>query len=328
MKKIICMSLLLTLLVGCGNTKADSVFTDDELSILDAYGLADKAQNECENQKTVKLMLKNDFVKSNFKTYCQLKVDSVDGINELIAEGVSKRDIEKYMALSYFNKAKISRYLKYDADSVKKKVLAVNMNLDKTPYEDATVVSSVEKDALINPYNELASNYEPENLINVIEVCDNNTDYCYEDIKADKRVVNAFHDLAQAASTKGFDLKAVSGYMDKATQSRAYALAATTKGSNYADKYVGRVNFNENGTGLALDVMIDELKPEAIEESKYYDWFTKNLSKYGFILRYSEDKEQETLMGKRSYHIRYVGLDLAQKLSDKKMSLEYYYATK
>ena len=50
------------------------------------------------------------------------------------------------------------------------------------------------------------------------------------------------------------------------------------------------------------------------------------MHKYGFIVRYPDDKEQYTLIAPESWHLRYVGKELATYLYENNLCLEEYYA--
>ena len=54
----------------------------------------------------------------------------------------------------------------------------------------------------------------------------------------------------------------------------------------------------------------------------------KNAHKYGFILRFPKNKEEETGYHFESWHYRYVGIDIAKYIKENDISLEEYYATK
>ena len=57
-----------------------------------------------------------------------------------------------------------------------------------------------------------------------------------------------------------------------------------------------------------------------------YKWFLSQLSQYGFILRYPKDKEDLTGYYYESWHIRYVGKDLAKKVEESQLTFDEYYA--
>lgn len=317
MKKIILMIIpFVMLLTGC-STKADSIFTDSELDVLDAYGLVKKVKNDCDNPITVKKMLKNNFIKSNVSTYCDLKVDSVDGLNQLISNNVSNKEIEEYLSIPYFKSEKINRYLKYDAKTVKEKVLNVNMNLDLLPFKDAKVLTSIDKTTLINKYNKINENYTPNNLVSV------SSKYTGKNIKLNKEAYNEFQLLAKDAKEKNIDLKITNGYLNY-SQQKLFEIS-----SSIGKEQIFLAGYNEHGTGFAIDIELNNLKGNnIIKDKKAYNWLSKNLYKYGFIIRYKNEYKNETLYDGIPYHIRYVGLDLAEKLYKENISLERYYGTK
>ena len=58
------------------------------------------------------------------------------------------------------------------------------------------------------------------------------------------------------------------------------------------------------------------------EETKYIHSI---LSEFGFILRFPKEKISITKMQYEPWHIRYVGLELAKKLTEEDRTLEEYY---
>ena len=54
-------------------------------------------------------------------------------------------------------------------------------------------------------------------------------------------------------------------------------------------------------------------------------WMEKNCHKYGFIIRYPKGKENITGYKYESWHIRYVGKDLAETLYKRGITLEEYF---
>ena len=91
-------------------------------------------------------------------------------------------------------------------------------------------------------------------------------------------------------------------------------------GLDYALKTVAPPGYSEHHTGLALDLyfrvkdeetgeMKDVYKNEVMEKEEYlpvWDTIHSKLAKYGFILRYLQDKEYITGYRYEPWHIRYV----------------------
>ena len=95
----------------------------------------------------------------------------------------------------------------------------------------------------------------------------------------------------------------------------------------YADSYAARPGYSEHQTGLAIDVT--SLENKTINEfkvSKEYEWLKNNCHKYGFILRYPENKEHITGYNTESWHFRYVGKDVAKQIYEEGITFDEYYA--
>lgn len=79
--------------------------------------------------------------------------------------------------------------------------------------------------------------------------------------------------------------------------------------------------YSELNLGLALDVGSTEMLMEDAPEGK---WIGKNAWKYGFVLRYPEDKIDITGIQYEPWHIRYVGLPHSAIMKEKDFVLEEY----
>ena len=82
-------------------------------------------------------------------------------------------------------------------------------------------------------------------------------------------------------------------------------------GKQEADTYSARPGHSEHQTGLAFDLnTIDDSFANTAEGK----WINDNCYRYGLILRYPKGKEEITGYQYESWHLRYVGKELAQKL--------------
>ena len=126
------------------------------------------------------------------------------------------------------------------------------------------------------------------------------------------------NDLFAAAKEAGYNLKDQSGYRSYSVQKTLYTNAANRDGKADADKYSARPGHSEHQTGYAMDICDKAYMGACITTA--YDkvpsakWLSDNCWKYGFILRYVKNKENETGYGYESWHFRYVGKDLAEIL--------------
>ena len=131
----------------------------------------------------------------------------------------------------------------------------------------------------------------------------------------------AFDEMRAAAKAEGLTLKIVSGYRSYKKQDKLYHNYAARDGAVLADRYSARAGSSEHQTGYAMDVNSVRQSFADTAEGK---WLAAHCAEYGFILRYPKDKEAETGFMYEPWHIRYLGVDLAQKITDSGLCLEEY----
>ena len=83
------------------------------------------------------------------------------------------------------------------------------------------------------------------------------------------------------------------------------------QGKQAADTFSARAGHSEHQTGLAFDL---NNASDSFIGTKEAIWVNSNCYKYGFIIRYPKGKENITGYKYESWHLRYVGVDLATKL--------------
>lgn len=132
----------------------------------------------------------------------------------------------------------------------------------------------------------------------------------------------AFSKMQQAAAKDGISLWNASGYRSYSYQGSLYNGYVARDGKAAADRYSARPGYSEHQTGLALDV---NGASSSFTGSKEAKWLAQHCSEYGFIIRYPEGKESSTGYMYESWHIRYLGTDLAKKVTESGKSLEEYF---
>lgn len=147
--------------------------------------------------------------------------------------------------------------------------------------------------------------------------------------------------MMKAAEQSGAPLKLTAGYVDEASQEKAYQaeverLMSTQKVSRVlaesrAQASVGRGGYSENQTGLAVAFSAEGLKSGAdFSQTAQYRWLVQNCVNYGFILRYPmENSSPKTVNSKTGCyfdptHFRYVGEGSAVKMREFSMCFEEY----
>lgn len=137
-------------------------------------------------------------------------------------------------------------------------------------------------------------------------------------------VTNAFNLMNADAKALGLNLWIQSGYRSYSRQEAIYNSYVLNDGQMNADTYSARPGHSEHQTGLAFDL-------NSIEDSFTYTnegkWVNNNCYRYGFIIRYPYGKDNITGYMHESWHLRYVGTELASKLYNNGdwITLEEYY---
>lgn len=264
-------------------------------------------------------------------------VDTPKNKNEVIDKTTNKKEnSEKEKKLKelnninkkikYFKMDNLDRYINYKSKNpdkeIKQIIKDVNMDLDKEQYEDmkkATNLNSI--NILVNKHNYLTEDYVPENLENI------NSSYALSNMKMVSEAKNAFENLSKDAAKQNLKVIAMSTYRSYEYQVDLYNRYVKTDGKEAADTYSGRPGNSEHQTGLAVDVYNVKETYTNFEKTKEYTWMQDNAYKYGFILRFPKDKENETGYEFESWHYRYVGLEAAKYIKEHNISFEEYCAT-
>lgn len=208
----------------------------------------------------------------------------------------------------------------YNYDEI---VAMVNTRADEEPYENVKKTDMSKGYAILcNKYNELDSEYEPDDLVDI------SIKYYYGGAKKiRKEVYDAFIKMWEAANEEGIYLIIMTAYRDYDSQAKLYKNEEDYNGTTIADNKVARPGFSEYQTGLALDIYSkNNTTSKSFKDSDAYNWLQENSYKYGFILRYPDNKKKITAFPADPAHYRYIGVDLATKLHDKNITFDEYYA--
>ena len=128
---------------------------------------------------------------------------------------------------------------------------------------------------------------------------------------------DAFNKMQGDAKAIGFNLYIGSGYRSYYDQKYIYNNYVARDGQAAADTYSARAGHSEHQTGLAIDVCdygVTACVSSGFDNTAQAKWISDNCYRYGFILRYLKGKESVTGYMYESWHLRYVGVDLATKL--------------
>lgn len=177
---------------------------------------------------------------------------------------------------------------------------------------------------LINKNNEIAPDYEPNDLVIPSIRFGNIGNMMVQYVRTDVAV--ALEQLFKAAKNEGINLIAISGYRSYEYQDNLYDNEVNNVGEIQANRYVAKPGQSEHQTGLAMDILSNDYMEldQGFEDTEAFNWLEKNMSKFGFILRYPKGKENITGYGYEPWHIRYVGVEVATEIMEDGITLEEY----
>lgn len=155
--------------------------------------------------------------------------------------------------------------------------------------------------------------------------------------KIDRRAYDALQKMFDDARAEGFEPLIVSSYRTNKKQQTLY----NNKVNQYkndghseeeakvlAAQWVALPGTSEHELGLAADIVTvdNQNLDESQLNSECQKWLVENSWKYGFILRYPDDKKELTNINFEPWHYRYVGEDAAKEIHEKGICLEEYAA--
>lgn len=262
-----------------------------------------------------------------------------DNINVITSNEYDK-NISNYLTLSYFNIDNLDRYIKYenndnkftsvyDTNTIKNNynyedtVTFVNAYLDKDYYTNDIALSKEEEkkiDVIVNKYYKLSKDYEPDDLTKI-----NSKFASGSNQRLRKEAAIKFEEMAAEALKNGYKIYAGSTYRSYDYQLGLYNRYVAKDGFDEAETYSARAGYSEHQLGLAVDIINGKWEYLS-ENDEEYEWLIDNSYKYGFILRYPRGKEYITGYVFEDWHFRYLGIDLATKVYNSKLTYDEYVA--
>lgn len=94
----------------------------------------------------------------------------------------------------------------------------------------------------------------------------------------------------------------------------------------YVMTFSNKPGTSEHQSGLCLDMHNISSAEVTFAKTKSAQWLADNCYRFGFILRYPEDKQDITGITYEPWHFRYVGRENATQMHEKGMCLEEYLA--
>lgn len=177
---------------------------------------------------------------------------------------------------------------------------------------------------LVNPWTPLPEDFVPGELVPV-----------QNDQAVDARAYPDLQDMLQDMSQAGLSPLICSSYRSQERQQELYdnkVQRVMDEGVSLeaaqaeAARWVARPGTSEHQTGLAVDIvsLSNQMLDETQESTPEFQWLAENAWKYGFILRYPEDKSEKTGIAYEPWHFRFVGKEAAAEIHDLGLCLEEY----
>lgn len=155
------------------------------------------------------------------------------------------------------------------------------------------------------------------------------------DVMLDSRVAPYYTAMYNAAKKDGITLTPYSGYRSYDRQKRNY--------NNLTEEYMYKYNLSradaaakaatvilppgtsEHNLGLAMDICNTY---DSFKNQKEYKWLTEHAHEYGFILRYTAEKQPQTGIIPEPWHWRFVGVEYAEEIKNSGLCLEEWLTSK
>lgn len=208
---------------------------------------------------------------------------------------------------------------------------SIEFKADLSAYEE--YMNPSDRDAyllLVNENNLLDSDYKPDDLtaVSATRKDGRNTQYMRE--YAAKALEAMFLEMAEYGIT---DVSVTSAYRSYAYQNQLfnqYLNENMNIYSSYDEAYAATravsalPGTSEHQSGLCCDMHNLSSASKAFADKDAYEWLKDNCYKFGFIIRYPDDKIDVTKYDFEPWHYRYVGRYHATMMHEYNMCLEEY----
>lgn len=262
-----------------------------------------------------------------------LKTASVNDVKHIVEKEYTYSQIEPFMKVKGFVFSDIDDYMKVYAE---KKNYNYAVLITTYPFivssndvdKSYTIQNTDDISILVKKGFYLPDSYEPKDLVTpnmpVEASCDNP--------QLRKEAADALVEMYNAAKKEGYHLVINSAYRSYAKQKQTYDEYFKKYDPVTAATLVALPGASEHQTGLSVDLtcqaVIDD-KLNGIANSKFgykpdYKWCVANSYKYGYILRFEEDKADITGIANEPWHFRYVGKEAAKEIFNNGWTLEEY----
>jgi D-alanyl-D-alanine carboxypeptidase len=133
--------------------------------------------------------------------------------------------------------------------------------------------------------------------------------------------------MINQAKEDGYEIKVTSGFRSYSTQ-KLILENSIKLGNKNARRLIAKPGYSEHQLGVAIDLTGASIK-NVSATTKFKDsvedkWLEENAKDYGFVESYPENKEDITGYMNEDWHYRYVGIDNAKEIINKKQTINEF----
>ena len=331
MKRILLYLIVLLLLCSCAK-KPEKILKEagyEESDIETILSLSEEHRSlfmDGMNEKALKYLRNKAFTENRLDAYLHFDGSfDTDLLMRLVNEDIlNDSNLSKLQTLygsDGFTERNEKLYLSMldEYDDVRSMMEIVNTKRYKPLFSDIESVDMSKGDLiLVNKYYQLDRDYVPEDLVDI--------DPSLGRGSIREKVYEAYLDLLEDANKAGYDLYVVSAFRSYDYQAGLYNKYLGMDPKEVVDTYSARPGHSEHQTGMAMDVTLPGVSLDDFGKTDAAKWLASNCSRYGFIIRYPQDKIDITGYIEEPWHIRYLGKEVAQDVYAHKMTYDEYYA--
>ena len=200
------------------------------------------------------------------------------------------------------------------------------LSADQAPKPDFLV--------LVNRQHKLGKNDAPTDLVTIESALSSDiVKVKYSGTKADRTATEALGRMLSAAIADGLsNFQISSAYRTYSEQQKLVDNSVAKYQKNNPDwsrdrclsatyNTVAPAGTSEHQTGLAFDITVPNVSFTGTAQQK---WLHEHCAEYGFVVRFTADKQKLTGFVAESWHFRYVGVEAAQTMTQNNWCLEEY----
>ncbi|MBR3474000.1 MAG: M15 family metallopeptidase [Oscillospiraceae bacterium] len=176
--------------------------------------------------------------------------------------------------------------------------------------------------------------YEPEQLAylhQTLAETDIQTSYNGNRCPVDLRIAEPLIAFGQGCKAAGLTVFLSSGYRSYSDQAANFQRICQNNGISDGKDSAGHyitmpAGCSEHQLALCCDITdrYYQIKNASIEQTATYQWLNEHCAEYGFVQRFPSGKEDITGVMYEPWHFRYVGVEVAEYMTENHLTLEEF----